>query len=44
MSLCPQPGEKASIQAVVRTINDKGTKDKLYEYLTGEIINLSRKH
>lgn len=34
---------KASIHAVVRTINDKGTKDNLYEYLTGEIINLSRK-
>ncbi|AND11181.1 conjugal transfer protein [Bacillus thuringiensis] len=43
MSLCSRPGEKSSIQAVVRTINDKGTKDKLYEYLTGEIINLSRK-
>lgn len=43
VSLCSRPGEKASIHAVVRTINDKGTKDNLYEYLTGEIINLSRK-
>ncbi|MEC2467746.1 conjugal transfer protein [Bacillus cereus] len=41
-STCSQPNSTATVTAVVRTINNAGDRDTLYERLTGSIVNISK--
>lgn len=40
---CPKPGKSSNISGVVRTINDNGAKESLYEHFSAEIVNLTKK-
>ncbi len=41
-SVCSKPNGQSSVSAVVRTINERGSRTNLYEHLTGELVNLSK--